>query len=183
MTRINLLPTPRAKVIKRQWDVRMELGAAVGLLLVTIGACLFYASTLDDDIEAKQVEKEGKAKQLALLKEKVKQVQGFEQKKKLLEDKNRVIDDLEKSRAGPVRVLDYVSQSLEPLNIWLVRLSMNGANIELEGRALTNDDIVEFVNNLRRTDYFTTIRLIESRSGTEAKLNVYQFKLNLGMKA
>jgi type IV pilus assembly protein PilN len=161
----------------------MELGAAVGLLLVTIGACLFYASTLDDDIEAKHVAKEGKAKQLALLKEKVKQVQDFEQKKKLLEDKNRVIDELEKSRAGPVRVLDYVSQSLEPLNIWLVRLSMNGANIELEGRALTNDDIVEFVNNLRRTDYFATIRLIESRSGTEAKLNVYQFKLNLGMKA
>ena len=183
MIRINLLPTPRARAIRRQWDVRLEMACTIGVLLFTIGACVYYADLLDGDIEAKQVEKQGKEKQLALLKEKVKQVQDFEQKKKLLEDKNRVIDQLEKSRSGPVRVLDYVSQSLNPLNLWLTRLSMKGNDIELEGRALTNDDVVEFVNNLRQADYFGNIRLIESRSGLESKINVFQFKLNLTLKA
>lgn len=183
MIRINLLPTPRAKTVKRQWDVRFELVCAVVTLLLAIGACVYYADVLDSEIEAKQIEKQSKEKQLALLKEKVKQVQDFEQKKKLLEDKNRVIDELEKSRAGPVRVLDYVSQSLNPLNLWLTRLSVKGNDIELEGRALTNDDVVTFVNNLRQADYFGNIRLVESRSGTESKLNVYQFKLNLTLKA
>ncbi|MER3424369.1 MAG: hypothetical protein C4293_15260, partial [Nitrospiraceae bacterium] len=56
-------------------------------------------------------------------------------------------------------------------------------NVELEGKALTNDDVVEFVNNLRRTDYFSTIKLVETRSGAEAKLNIYQFKMNLTLKA
>ena len=182
MIRINLLSTPRAKAVKRQWDVRLEIAAGIGILLLTLGACLYYADRLDNEIEAKEVEKENKEKQLALLKEKVRQVQDFEQKKKLLEDKNRVIDELEKSRAGPVKVLDYVSQSLEPLNLWLVRLSMKGPEVELEGRALTNDDVVEFVNNLQRTDHFTNIRLVESRSGTEAKINLYQFKLNFTLK-
>jgi type IV pilus assembly protein PilN len=182
MIRINLLPATRVKVAKRQWDVRVEAGIGVLLVLLTIGGWVYYGDMLDGEIEARQAEKQGKEKQLALLKEKVKQVQDFEQKKKLLEDKNRVIDDLEKSRSGPVRILDYVSQSLEPLDVWLTRLQVKDANIELEGRALTNDDVVQFVNNLRKTDHFTNIRLVESRSGTEAKVNLYQFKLNLTLK-
>ena len=143
---------------------------------------MFYGESLESDIANKQLEKQGKEKELALLKDKVKQVQDFEQTKKLLEDKNRVIDELEKSRAGPVRVLDHVSHSLEPLSIWLVRLTVKGTAVELEGKALTNDDVVEFVNNLRKAEYFSNIRLLESKSGTEAKMNLYQFKLNMTLK-
>src|SRR5579884_1633745 len=178
MIRINLLPAPRARAGKRQWDVRLEVATAIGVIVLVLVGWLFYGDMLDDEMNTRQAEKQEKEKQLALLKDKVKQVQDFEQKKKLLEDKNRIIDELERSRAGPVRVLDYVSQSLQPLNLWLVRLTIKGQAIEIEGKALTNDDVVEFVNNLRRADYFSTIKLIETRSGTEAKLNVYQFKLN-----
>lgn len=183
MIRINLLPVARSKTVKKQRSAGLEIAIGVGLVLLTAGGWIYYSGVLDSEIESKQLEKQGKEKQLALLKEKVKQVQDFEQKKKLLEEKNRVIDELEKSRAGPVRVLDYISQSLNPLNLWLVRLSMKGAIVELEGKALTNDDVVEFVNNLRRTDYFSSIKLVETRSGTEAKLNIYQFKMNLTLKA
>jgi type IV pilus assembly protein PilN len=182
MIRINLLSTPRAKAVKKQWDVRLELISAVVVLILTVTGWMFYGETLESDIADKQHEKQGKEKEVALLKDKVKQVQDFERTKKLLEDKNRVIDELEKSRAGPVQVLDYVSHSLEPLNIWLVRLTIKGNNVELEGKALTNDDVVEFVNNLRQAEYFSNIRLLESKSGTEAKLNLYQFKLNMTLK-
>jgi type IV pilus assembly protein PilN len=182
MIRINLLSTPRAKAVQTQWDVRLELISAVALLILTVAGWMFYGETLESDIADKQHEKQGKEKEVALLKDKVKQVQDFERTKKLLEDKNRVIDELEKSRAGPVQVLDHVSHSLEPLNIWLVRLTVKGTSVELEGKALTNDDVVEFVNNLRRAEYFSNIRLLESKSGTEAKLNLYQFKLNMTLK-
>jgi type IV pilus assembly protein PilN len=182
MIRINLLSTPRAKAVQKQWDVRLELISAVVVLILTVAGWMFYGETLESDIADKQHEKQGKEKEVALLKDRVKQVQDFERTKKLLEDKNRVIDELEKSRAGPVQVLDHVSHSLEPLNIWLVRLTVKGTNVELEGKALTNDDVVEFVNNLRRAEYFSNIRLLESKSGTEAKLNLYQFKLNMTLK-
>ena len=112
----------------------------------------------------------------------MKQVEDFEKRKKLLEEKNRIIEQLEKSRAGPVRVLDHVSQSLDPLKLWLVRLNVRGNDVELEGRAMSNDDVVEFVNNLRRTNFFTNILLAESRAGTEQKFNLYQFKLNFSLK-
>jgi type IV pilus assembly protein PilN len=182
MIRINLLTVPRARAVKRQWDVGLELASGIAVVLLMLAGWWFYGETLESEIANKQLEKADKEKQLALLKDKVKQVQDFEQKKKLLEDKNRIIDELERARIGPVKVLDYVSQSLEPLNLWVVRLAMKGNAVEIDGRAMTNDDVVEFVNNLRRADYFASIRLVESRSGTESKQNVYQFKLSLTLK-
>jgi type IV pilus assembly protein PilN len=182
MIRINLLPGPKGRKAKPQYDVRAQAMLGVGLVIITVAGCWWYSSALDEELEARQTEKSEKTKQVAALNEQVKQVADFEQRKKYLEDKNRIIDQLEKSRIGPVKVLDHVSQSLDPLKLWLVRVAVNGQNIDLEGRALSNDDVVEFVNNLRRTDYFTGIDLQESRSAVESQLNVYQFKLGFRLK-
>ena len=151
MIRINLLSTgPKGRAPKPQYDVRAQVLLGVGLLDITLSACWWYSSSLDDE--------------------------------KLLEDKNRIIDQLEKSRVGPVKVMDHVSQSLEPLKLWLVRVGLTGQSIDLEGRALTNDDVVEFVNNLRRTDYFTDINLQESRAAVENQISLFQFKLAFRLK-
>jgi type IV pilus assembly protein PilN len=182
MIRINLLPGPRARRGQKPSNVRIEAAAAAAIILLTVAACLYYSSELNAEVEARQFEKQEKEKQLAALKEKVKRVEDFEQRKKLLEEKNRVIEQLEKSRSGPVLVMDHVSRSSDPLKLWLVKFTMKGNDVELEGRALTNDDVVEFVSNLRRTDYFSSIRLAETRSGTEGKVNLYQFRLNLSVK-
>jgi len=183
MIRINLLSSgPKGRPAKPQYDVRAQVLLGVGLTIVTVAGCWWYADALDTEIAMRQAEKEDKTKQVAQLKEQVKQVSDFEQRKKQLEDKNRVIDMLEKSRVGPVKVLDHVSQSLDPLKLWLVRVGVSGQNIDLEGRALTNDDVVEFVNNLRRTDYFTDINLQESRAAVESQVSLFQFKLGFRLK-
>ncbi len=182
MIRINLLPEPRTKGVKKQWDVRIEaVGAAVAIVMVVL-ACFWYASELDAVIEAKQLTKQEKEKQIAALKEQVKQVEDFEKKKKQLEDKGRIIDELEKKRGGPVRAMDHISQSLEPLKLWLLKLDMKEKQIDMEGKALSQDDIVEFINNLRRTEYFVNIRLTESRAIAEGKTTTYQFKISTSLK-
>lgn len=182
MIRINLLPGQKGRKAKPQYDVRAQALLGLGLLVFTLTGCWWYSASLDEEVEARQTEKTDKTKQVTALNEQVKQVADFEQRKKHLEEKNRIIDQLEKSRVGPVKVLDYVSQSLDPLKLWLVRVAVTGQNIDLEGRALSNDDVVEFVNNLRRTDYFTNIDLQESRSAVESQLSIYQFKLGFRLK-
>jgi type IV pilus assembly protein PilN len=152
------------------------------MLFITLAGCWWYSASLDDEIEARQAEKLDKEKQVAQLKEQVKQVSDFESRKKVLEDKNRIIDELEKTRTGPVKVLDHVSQSLDPLKVWLVRVALTGKDIDLEGRAASNDDVVEFVNNLRRTEYFSNINLQESKAAVENQINLYQFKLGFRLK-
>jgi len=182
MIRINLLSGPKARHAKPQYDVRAQGLLGVGVIVVTLASCWWYSVSLDQEIEAKQEEKQEKERQLAQLKEQAKQVQDFEQKKKLLEDKNRIIDQLEASRMGPVKVLDNVSQSVEPLKVWLTKLGVSADTVQVEGKALTNDDVVEFVNNLRRTDYFSSINLQESKAAVENKVNVYQFRLAFRLK-
>jgi type IV pilus assembly protein PilN len=182
MIRINLLPGPKGHKAKPQYDVRAQALLGVGMLCITLAGCWWYSASLDDEISARLAEKVDKEKQVAQLKEQVKQVSDFEARKKVLEDKNRIIDELEKSRIGPVKVLDHVSQSLEPLKVWLVRVALSGKEIDIEGRAATNDDVVEFVNNLRRTDFFSNINLQESKAAVESQLNIYQFKLGFRLK-
>jgi type IV pilus assembly protein PilN len=182
MIRINLLPEPRTKGAKKQWDVRIEAAGAAAVVALVVIACFYYAGVLDEEIEAKQQTKQDKEKQIAALQQQVKQVGDFEKKKKLLEDKNRIIDQLEKQRGGPVRTLDYISRSLEPLKLWLVKLEVKDKQVDLEGKAMSQDDIVEFINNLRRTEHFTDIRLLESRAAAEGKTTAYQFKISAGLK-
>lgn len=183
MIRINLLASgAKSRKAKPQYDVRAQALLGVGLIVITLAGCWWYAASLDSEIEAQQEEKRNKETQIAQLKEQVKQVQDFEEKKKLLEEKNRIIEKLEQSRMGPVKVLDHVSQSIEPLNIWLTKLGMSSDTVELEGKALSNDDVVEFANNLRRTDYFTAISLQESKAALENKIDVYQFRLTFRLK-
>lgn len=182
MIRINLLPEPRTKGAKKQWDVRIEAAGAFAAIVLVVIACFWYASELDAEIQAKQLTKQQKENQIAALKEQVKQVEDFEKKKKQLEDKGRIIDQLEKSRGGPVRTMDYLSQSLEPLKLWLGRLDIKDKQIEMDGKAVSQDDIVEFINNLRRTEHFFDIRLVESRAGMEGKSTAYLFKINASLK-
>ena len=54
MIRINLLSTPRAKAVQKQWDVRLELISAVVLLILTVAGWMFYGETLESDIADKQ---------------------------------------------------------------------------------------------------------------------------------
>lgn len=183
MIRINLLSTgQKTRKAKPQYDVRAQALLGVGVLVITVAGCWWYSAALDSEIETLQEEKQNKERQIAQLKEQVKQVMDFEQKKKLLEDKNRIIDQLEQTRTGPVKVLDHVSQSIEPLKLWLTKLGMTADLIEIEGKALTNDDVVEFANNLRRTEFFTGINLQESKAAVENKVNLYQFRLVFRLK-
>lgn len=183
MIRINLLPEPRTKGAKKQWDVRIEAAGALLAVVLVVIACFWYVGVLEEEIEAKQHVKQDKEKQIAALQLQVKQVDDFEKRKKLLEDKGRIIDQLEKSRGGPVRTLDHISQSLEPLKLWLTRLDMKDKQVDLEGKGMSQDDIVEFINNLRRTEHFTNIRLVESRAGIEGKTTVYTFKVSANLKS
>jgi type IV pilus assembly protein PilN len=183
MIRINLIRGARGRKTKGlqglQWDVHAELGVGVALIVFALGFCVYYSGSLNDEVQARQMEIAQKRQQVAKLAEKVKKVQDFAKKKKQLEKQNRVIAKLEKRRGGPVRTLDVLSQSLEPLKIWLLSLNQKGNKVNLKARALSNDDIVGFVNNLRRADAFKNITLGEIRAKDHDKVRIFEFRLKM----
>jgi type IV pilus assembly protein PilN len=70
---------------------------------------------------------------------------------------------------------------MEPLKIWLTTVKEEGSQVEVDGKAVTNADIVQFINNLKTTKFFSDIQLIESRQAIELNVPIYSFKLKCTM--
>jgi type IV pilus assembly protein PilN len=181
--KINLLPAKRAaKRVKAPVDEAVfQLVVGLGIVLVFIGACGYRWQMLVDEVALQTQLKESKTKELEALKKKVQEVEGYEKNKQLLEDKNRIIEQLRKNQGGPVRLLDHLSQSLDPLKIWLTNVD-GDKEVALSGKALTNDDIVEFIRNLQQSGYFAGVMLEESRQTAEEGLTIYSFRLKITVK-
>ena len=177
MIRINLLPLPKARKIKKRAELRSQF-VLTGLLFVfIIIICSYFWFDLNKNINRLQDTKVKTTKELAELKEKVKEVENYEENKKSLEEKNRIIEQLKKNQSGPVHLLDEISVTIEPLKVWVINLSVQGNEVNIDGKAITNSDIVEFINNLKASKYFSNISLIESRQVIESGIPVYSFKL------
>jgi type IV pilus assembly protein PilN len=183
LIKINLLPIKRAvRKAKAPTDEGlMQIGIGVGVVLVFLGACAYRWQMLSDEVETQKQVQVRKTKELDDLKKKVLEVEDFEKKKRLLEDKNRIIEQLRKNQSGPVKLLDHLSQSLDPLKIWLVSVE-GDSQVTVSGKALTNDDIVEFIRNLQRTTYFSTVSLDESVQGTDDGVTIYSFRIKMTVK-
>lgn len=181
MIKINLLPVPKARKAKKQMEVQYELvlaGVLIGFVLV---ACVYFWYLLDSRIGRLQNEKAKANTELTVLKEKVKEVENYEGNKKVLEEKNRIIEQLKKNQGAPVRLLDEISRSMDPLKIWLGTITAQDSKIDIDGKAITNSDIVEFINNMKNAKIFTDIQLIESRQAVELNVPIYNFKLRCTM--
>ena len=178
MIRINLLPTGKAKRVKKRTELQTQLmlaGVSVGL---TVILCGYFWWQLNHQITVLRNERGKATKERDDLKEKVKEVENFEQNKKVLEEKNRIIAQLKKNQSGPVHLLDELSKNL-PDRVWLVSMNEQGGKLDLEGRAITNADIVDFINNLKRSPFFKDVQIVESRQANdnEKKISIYNFKL------
>jgi len=181
MIKINLLPVPKARKAKKQMEIQGELIMAGVLIGFVFAACIYYWYLLDSRITRLQGDKTRATAELTSLKEKVKEVENYESNKKVLEEKNRIIEQLKRNQGAPVHLLDEISRSMNPLKIWLSNIMVQDTKIDIDGKAVTNADIVEFINNMKNAKIFTDIQLIESRQAVELGVPIYSFKLRCTM--
>lgn len=177
MIKINLLAIPKARKVKKASAVQLELVLGAGIIILVVLGCGYSWFSLSSIFDGLIAQKRKAEAELTVLKEKVKEVDNYEANKKILEEKNRIIERLKKNQKAPVLLLDQVSKSLEPLKIWLTALTAQGPTVDLDGNAVTNSDIVEFINSLLSSKMFSDIQLIESRQTIEANIPIYSFKL------
>ncbi|MFZ5863306.1 MAG: PilN domain-containing protein [Nitrospirota bacterium] len=176
MIKVNLLGVerPTRSRISLAGPSRM---AGLGVLaVVLIGGMGYVWWSMSARISALQQQQAQRTQELAALKEKVKEVENFESNKKSYEEKIGIIEQLRRNQVGPVRLLDELSRNL-PDRVWLTSLVEQSGKIELEGKAVTNAEIVDFINNLKTSRYIKEALLIESRQVTESGVAVYNFKL------
>jgi type IV pilus assembly protein PilN len=176
MIKVNLLGIERPKRARRTVKGPGVLVGVIGLALVLIGGMGLVWWAMASRVSALEQEKVARNEELAALKVKVKEVEDYEKNKKSYEEKIGIIEQLRKNQIGPVRLLDELSRGL-PDRVWLTSLTEQAGKVDLEGRAVTNAEIVEYINNLKTSRYISDIQLIESRQVSEGGIPVYNFKL------
>lgn len=177
MIKINLLLAKRkGKKVREgvKFAVPTLLPLWAFLILLFVAGFVWYR--LDSKVSGLKAEKIKKEQALTALKEKVREVESFEKDRRSFEDKIKIIEELKRNQTGPVHLLDELSRNL-PDKVWFTSIKESSGKVDLDGKAITNQDIVKFVNNLKESEHFKGVQLIESVKGAEGNVTVYNFKL------
>ncbi len=174
MTRINLLQRTRKK--KKQAPASFQAVVSVLFVCGFLMALGYGWIFLNGTATRLRVEKNNLSRELEVLKAQLKEVENFERDKKAVVEKIDIIRQLQKNQTIPVRLLVDISERL-PERVWLTRITEAAGVIDLEGKATGNGEIVDFINNLKKSTFFTNVQILESRQVLEAKTPIYTFKL------
>lgn len=152
--------------------------AVLGLLVVGYRYYSLDKAGRDLDQEIKVAESE-KAK-LAAVKA---QYEDQERAKKDLSRRIDIIEGLKRGQTGPVDMLNQMASAVQASKtLWLTTFDNNGNRINLTGLAVSVNAVADFINNLKRSGYFTNVEIQEVfQSEATGPVTTFQFTLSTEM--
>jgi len=165
--RINLLPVRQTRKLE---SLRREIALAGVLGATVVIGCLFVWAVLGIRATSVKSENEKLDGEIAKLAEDVKRVDEMEKYKAELQRKLEVIDGLRAKKSGPAHMLEELALAA-PEKLQLSGVVESGGAITVEGSAVSNEIISQFLRALEASDYFEAVYLqnIEAKSGDSAK--------------
>jgi len=174
MIKINLL---LARKEKKKVGIRKEfivLILSIVLLVVILGVIQYLLEKEKSDIQAKISETK---KEIAYYKSLTTEVLKAKEAQKTLQDKLNVINTLRKEKALPAKVLDELSID-KPEKMHLESVRKDGAKLGIEGIALDDETIANFMTNLRKSKLFKNVDLVVSEQVEQSKIKLKKFILS-----
>ncbi|MFQ5900457.1 MAG: PilN domain-containing protein [Thermodesulfobacteriota bacterium] len=165
MIKINLLPV-RAE--RQKEDVRRQISVVV-LSLFLISVIIGYLHiSISKQITSIEVEMADINVKMEQFKKVIKEIDGFKEQKRVLEEKIKVMKRLNENKSGPLKLLSELSDII-PEKVWLESLKEKKALIEIKGIASDNKTIADFMNKIERSPVFRGVELTVSQQTTKAK--------------
>ncbi len=180
MIRINLLPFRTAR---KKENVRRQLSvfflSMVLLLVAMFGVHLWLSmrvSSLDKKLKHAQTELDKYNK----INEEIAQI-----KKKLenLNKKMAVMADLESNRHEPTRLMEAMTHVVVPKRMWFTRLVEKDKTVSLDGIALDNKTVADFMVRLEKCGLFSTVSLKTLKQTVVQNSNLKSFAILCVKKA
>ena len=177
MIRINLLPVKEIKAeVGRRRDLTIG-GLTLGsIALVLLGVYLYQSyrlSSLGNELA-------GLRKDIEALNVKVKEIGDLQNKIKDFTSKNKVIDDLNQKKAGPVKVMESLSAATPP-TLWLTEFKETNGSSDIRGLALDNQTVADFLNTLAKSGQFKDVELVEAIQADEKSGPYKKFAIRAGV--
>jgi Tfp pilus assembly protein PilN len=171
MIKVNLIGSGRKKQAKAGFKINMPASFTPVLLiliaLVSAGVGYWWYSNLTQQAADLDQQIQGLEARRAALEAVIKADQIFEARKKVLENRVRIIESLAKNQVSPVLALDQLAEAVERTRyVWLSNLDQRDAILNMSGVGTSLSAIADFYSNLYATGFFKNIDLGPSQESS-----------------
>jgi type IV pilus assembly protein PilN len=173
MIKINLLPA-RKDVFKTA--IRKEYLVLGGSLALLVAILVGIQWKIDGEIKETAAQISAAQKDILRHKNLVSGLNQAKEAQKSLQDKLNVIDALRKEKASAAMVLDELSTD-KPEKLHLDSLKKEGAKLGIEGVALDDETVANFMTNLRKSKIFKNVDLVVTQQIEQNKIKLKKFVL------
>jgi type IV pilus assembly protein PilN len=183
MIRINLVAPEKAAKAKAKAGPAIPAGAlqsylllaffAGGALVLCAGAWWYQSNKLKD-LETRIAADEKRQRDLQAIKQ---QVDQFQQRKAILENKVLVIEQLRLAQKSPVHMLDEISKAL-PDYVWLTGMEEIRGALRFQGQSNSLAAVADFIAGLQRSGWFPQVDLATAQE----QRSIVNFTLNGSFK-
>jgi len=174
MIKINLL---QARKEKKKVGTRKEIIVLILSVVLLLIVLIIVQWRLEKEKEATLAQISETKKEIAYYKSLTTEVDRAKEAQKTLQDKLNIINSLRKEKAIPARVLDELSID-KPEKVHLESVKKEGARLGIEGIALDDETIANFMTNLRKSKLFKNVDLIVSEQIEQSKIKLKKFILS-----
>jgi Tfp pilus assembly protein PilN len=152
---------------------------AIIVLAIAAGSIWWYQGQLNKEAASIKVQMDAaqrEAQSLAQTKIRFQQRQAIKEE---YEARVKVIDALRASQSGPVDLLTMVSSTVNKTDeVWLNAMNDAGANVNVEGVALSTNAVANLMTNLMRTGYFKSVEIKDTyQDEQQTKIQAFNFSL------
>ena len=178
MIRINLLPIRQMKKRQRLKTELVGLLVALFLVLFVLVAVWLSLAGKITSLKTELVALEQKKQSYQSI---IKQINILKQEKQVVEQK---LDSIKKLQAGAqvtVRVLDEVASRTTTNRMWLNSLQQSDGRLQLQGIALDNETIAQYMQQLEASEYLEKTELTSSAQIDVAKQKLKSFSLTINV--
>ena len=144
MIHINLLPV---RQVKKREASRQFLVLAAGLVVIALLGNYAWYHGRQVIVEDNEKHIQATNTQIHELEKVIGEVNNINKRKKEVEAKLKVLDDLRKRRSGPVRMMDALATAI-PKKVWIATFDEKNGGVKLTGKAFSHDDVADFMRSL-----------------------------------
>lgn len=180
MIHINLLPFRAARTKE---NVRRQLSIFLLTFVFSAIALFYYNGTLNSKIISFENEIRANEAELAKYKKIIAEIARIKKDLKTLENKTKIINALQKNRKWPVTFMDTINDLVIEKRMWITSLRVKGGNININGIAIDNKTVADFMTRLERSPVYTGVTLKTVSAKKVQKYNLKLFQISCKRKA
>ncbi len=179
MIKINLLPY-REK--EKKENLSRQITIIVGSFVIFILCLVWLQIWMTSEVDSLTSRVDSAKQRLSVLDQKVGDLEKFKKLKAELQLKMAVINKLEQNRLAPVKTLDDLALLVPQKNIWLEKISQNGAQMSIQGIGRDNIAVADFMKTIENFAAVQSVDLISSKKKEVAGITLQEFNFSCRLK-